>query len=339
MENDNNFMSSFEEFNEKTEEDNLVNPSKPVNPFMRGVITSMIVLVVLIVVILVITAYRAPDKAPTTGKVLAWLHLPAAIVSGNVISWKEISIDSTALQNFLKNNPTSAAQLANDEITRRVLHRLMLNVMAEKVAKEWGVIITDEQLNSVMDKIITQKFGTKEKMTEQVQKEYGWTLEQYRDRVARPMVLWEQLSGQLPTQDAVGLIAARTKAEGALVEVKEGKKTFAEIANAVSDDKITDGDLGFFAKGAMVKEFADAAFKLAPGQVSDLVQSPFGFHIIKVIEVKRDKKKQVTEVHAAHILIRAPDIMTYLQKRLDDAWVWQWVKTTVPAAKSLDATS
>lgn len=336
MENDNNFTSTNEGFEEETV--SVVSAKKTANPFMRGILTSMIVLVILAVVVLVITAYRAPDKAPTTGKVLAWLHLPAAIVSGNVISWKEISIDASALQNFLKNNPNSAGQLSADEINRRVLHRLMLNVMAGKVAADWGVTITDAQLTSVMDKM-TKEFGTKEKMAEQIQKEYGWTLDQYRDRVVRSMVLLEQLSNQLPVQDAAGLTAARTKAEAVLAEVKDGKKTFAEIANTVSEDKIPDGDLGFFAKGAMVKEFEDAAFKLAPGQVSDLVRSQYGFHIIKVEEVKKDNKKQVTEVHARHILIRTPDIMTYLQKRLDAAWVWQWLKTTVPAAKSLDATS
>ena len=84
---------------------------------------------------------------------------------------------------------------------------------------------------------------------------------------------------------------------------------FATLAKQYSTDpgsKEKGGDLDWFGHGQMVKEFADAAFKLQPGQISDVVQSPFGFHIIKVDE-RRTKKnaegKDEEQVHARHILI------------------------------------
>lgn len=72
-------------------------------------------------------------------------------------------------------------------------------------------------------------------------------------------------------------------AEGILAKAKGGGD-FAALAKQWSEDegsKETGGSLGYFGRGAMVKEFEDAAWALAPGQVSDLVKSPFGFHIIK----------------------------------------------------------
>jgi parvulin-like peptidyl-prolyl isomerase len=82
--------------------------------------------------------------------------------------------------------------------------------------------------------------------------------------------------------------AAKTKIDGLLKQVKEGAD-FATLAKENSDDpglKVMGGDLGFFEKGAMVKEFADAAFATKVGQVSDVVETQYGYHIIKVTDHK-----------------------------------------------------
>ena len=71
----------------------------------------------------------------------------------------------------------------------------------------------------------------------------------------------------------------------------KGGEDFAKVAGEVSKDpgsKTDGGDLGFFTKDRMVEAFAEAAFKLEPGQISDPVKSQFGWHVIQV-EEKRKK--------------------------------------------------
>jgi peptidyl-prolyl cis-trans isomerase D len=93
---------------------------------------------------------------------------------------------------------------------------------------------------------------------------------------------------------------ARVKAEAQKVldEAKKGKN-FSELAKKHSQDPSAaqnSGDLGYFTREQMVPEFSDAAFAMKPGEISDLVRAPFGFHIIKVEDVKPAKEASLEEV-------------------------------------------
>ncbi len=107
------------------------------------------------------------------------------------------------------------------------------------------------------------------------------------------------------------LVDKEEDARAALERIRKGED-FAAVAREVSTDTSTrenGGDLGWFPRGQMVEEFETAAFALQPGQVSDVVQTAFGFHIIKVEE--RDPNRPLDE----YLLLER-------QSRVLDEWLW-----------------
>ncbi|MFZ6726230.1 SurA N-terminal domain-containing protein [Undibacterium sp. MH2W] len=94
---------------------------------------------------------------------------------------------------------------------------------------------------------------------------------------------------------------AKAKADALLTELRKNPSAFAKLAKENSQDPVSaerGGDLDFFGKGAMVKPFEEAAFKLSKGQISDVVQSDFGFHIIEVTDIKPAVVKPLEDVKA-----------------------------------------
>jgi peptidyl-prolyl cis-trans isomerase D len=98
---------------------------------------------------------------------------------------------------------------------------------------------------------------------------------------------------------ATEIAAAKAKAEQILAQLKANPGDFAKLAKQHSQDPGSadkGGDLGFFGRGMMVKPFEDAVFTLKADQLSDVVQSDFGFHLIKLTEIRAESARPLEEM-------------------------------------------
>ena len=120
-----------------------------------------------------------------------------------------------------------------------------------------------------------------------------------------------------PTPSEISQQTARSEADSLLGEI-QGGSNFEELAQLHSDDigsAELGGDLGWFRRGMMVTEFDEAAFSMRDGQVSDIVQTEFGYHIIKI------ERSRAGEKRGRHILVIPEMTETDIQRTRDTASV------------------
>jgi peptidyl-prolyl cis-trans isomerase D len=123
--------------------------------------------------------------------------------------------------------------------------------------------------------------------------------EGHKDRYQQPEE--RRASHILIATEKLGKDKAKAKAEELLKEIRSNPAAFADLAKKNSDDPGSaskGGDLGFFGRGAMVKAFEDTTQNLKEGEISGVVESDFGFHIIKLTGIHAAKEKPLAEVRA-----------------------------------------
>ena len=178
-----------------------------------------------------------------------------------------------------------------------VLDLMIEQLLIEQAAAEQGVTVTDEELQVTIDSL-RDEIG--EKAFNDWLENEGMTLEQMRERLRSDMIATKManiIAESVPqTADHVHarhiLVETRAEAEQILSQLQAGGD-FATLARTYSNDVSTrdvGGDLGFFPPGVLTSESVEAAaFSLEPGQISEVVESELGFHIVQVVERTPDQ--------------------------------------------------
>ncbi len=214
-------------------------------------------------------------QSPPPQPVPAQLPEVVARVNGEAISKADFDEAVKELE-ASAGQPVPAAQRNEEEAFKQVLTQRSLTV--EKLR-------SDARDDLLVSKMLQAELGTKTavtpaQVTEFYQQNPGQFEQGERVRASHILIAFPE------NADTAAKQAAKVKAEGVLKDVKSGKD-FAALAKVNSQDPGSapnGGDLGFFQQGQMVPAFDAVAFKLAPGEISDLVETNFGYHIIKVAE-------------------------------------------------------
>jgi peptidyl-prolyl cis-trans isomerase SurA len=223
-------------------------------------------------------------------------------------------------------------QNVRKQFTNQVDFETQLRAAGFASEEEWRRWLADNQRRTIQQQRLIESLRTKGKMrsippTEEQMRVF-WQ-ENAQKPKHTPLIAFKQIviAAQPDPADAARALALAESLKVAL----RANANFAEIAKAYSADSASrtqGGELGWFRRGVMVKHFEDVAFHLKPGEISEVVQTPFGYHIIQVERI------QPAEIQARHILIQPRISPAQLEatRRLADS-----VGKAIAAGASFDA--
>jgi peptidyl-prolyl cis-trans isomerase SurA len=169
--------------------------------------------------------------------------------------------------------------------------------------EEWRRWLADQQRRSILQQRLIEELKQKGKLrpippSDAEMREF-WEANRAQ-QPKRPAAISFRQIVIVPKPDSAASARALQLAESLLAALRQGA-SFPEVAKKYSADSASreqGGELGWFRRGVMVKEFEDVAFHLRPGAISDVVRTEFGYHIIQV------ERAQPAEILARHILIQ-----------------------------------
>ena len=196
----------------------------------------------------------------------------------------------------------------------QVIQQLIIETLLLQEAEAQGVMPTDDEVEMQL-LLMKSQFGNNDQIFAQYLRQYGIDEARLREEIVLTYVLnrlavlgvtvTEEETREFFETNKDELVRVRSRhilvdteeeAREILAQLQAGED-FAALAQEYSQDgsAASGGDLGFFGKGQMVQPFEDAAFALAEGEISDVVQSQFGYHLIKLEERQEPEFSDVEE--------------------------------------------
>ena len=299
-------------------------------------------------------AIPVPVVTAKPGKVIDAI---VAIVNDDIITLYELNQEAQPLISEAEKKSTLNED-TRKKIRRAALDHLVEKKLLEQKIKELNITVTDEEIRQAIDDVKKQNNMASQEVLVSALASQGLTFEQYRSQLKQQLEKLKLVSMEVRSKIQVGESEMRAyyeanrakysedvtyrarhiffrtneKAPAAdikrtmstalmvLAEAKSGKD-FAELAKAYSEDPAArkdGGDLGTFKKGDMMPELEKAILALKPGEVSDLVYTTSGFHIIKLEERIPGKLKPFESVKA--------EIEETLYRKKSEERFNQWAK-------------
>lgn len=250
-------------------------------------------------IVFAVGMYRYGWQGGATRTMMKILPYPAAIVGLDSVTMNEFYQEYSYVKHFYE----KTGQTAPDDqvLKKQILDQLIERNILKHQARKYNVSVSGTEVDEEFASIANEN-GGEEEVTKVLDELYGLSVDGFKNLI-RAQLLQEKLRDEVPLQYKAKHIlikwtskdgsaakkAARAKIKRIEKAIKDGTTSFEKMAKKYSQDTATKdkgGDLGWVQRGQMVEEFEEALFKLKKDEVSSPVLSKFGYHLIKVDDIK-----------------------------------------------------
>lgn len=253
------------------------------------------------------------------------IPFPAAHVKGSgFISVGEVKEDDQAVRKFYESQDFEKLGMRIDFSTdqgqkrlkvkeKEIINKLIENKVIESLAKKRGIAISDDTVDQEVDQNIEQ-FGNRQNLMSELSRLYGWTLEDFKQKVVKPELYAQKLSETYAAE--IDTSSQEQKISSLYERVTAKKEDFSKVAAESSEGQSSEnnGDLGWSAKDQLIPEIGEAAFSMKVGEISKVISSPLGFHIVKLEEKKNDNGEDL--VHLRQIFVKTITFSDWLKAEM-----------------------
>jgi len=289
---------------------------------IRSIFTTGRFLLILLVLFLMMGGgglyfvYKTDWNNKTVEKVVTVLRLPAALVNGEPVMIVDYVQDVRALDKFYNTQKDlgGIAIPSIEEIKKNVLERHVRIILTKQTLLRYNQPITKEETEIQFTELMKAAGGEQE-LGKILYELYGWSIDEFMVKALVPLLTEEKLAVLISQDNELN-----SDKEALIHEIKitlnEGAD-FAEIAGNFSQDVTASqgGDLDWFSRGDMVKEFEDHALILEIEEISEPFKTVFGWHIVKLT----DKDEQAGKFKVSHILIKYLTVDEYIERLTNEA--------------------
>ncbi|MFH1598246.1 MAG: peptidylprolyl isomerase [Patescibacteria group bacterium] len=300
-----------------------------------GVVIGVVVVIAGLLTFVSIRIYKYQADDSFTIAMASWLPFPAAIVDGQWVNYYDVKSDADTLLHYLEYR---AAQFpdnelyavpAYDEIFNDALTQAIETAFIKKQIEKRNINIEQSEIDENVDLVKEEAALYGEDINQTLMDVYNWTLAQFTEKAIVPQLRELKLAESISQDETIEANQeAKTTAQTVYQEVTSGDKTFNEAAAEYSDDVATaqnGGDLGYATAVDYVEEFSQALVALEVDEISEVVQTIFGWHIIKLLE-KIEEEGKPASYHAQHILIATKDFGEWLTEEMEKISIRNYVQ-------------
>jgi foldase protein PrsA len=243
--------------------------------------------------------YRYGWEGKASRLAMRVLPYPAAIVGFDTVTMDDFYGELSYVKHFYEKTGQAAPE--ESVLKKQILDQLIERNILQHQAQRYNVAVSAQEVNDEFTKIADENGGVDE-VTKILNDLYGLSINNFKTLISGQL-LKEKLRDEVPLQmKAKHILIKWTKKDGskkkkaALVKIHRikkaiisGKSSFEKMAKKYSEDTATKnkgGDVGWVQRAQMVEEFEKALFDLKKGEVSGVILTKFGYHIIKVDDIK-----------------------------------------------------